>query len=217
MRLHRETVWWEPWVSDLTEWMAPASLSWTGYILPCTGLNKTFSILHSPSDFLTPASPSANPSPGLCSLDSSSWKDFILAQHETFLKGSWHFEKKNSHCQSCVPNWSSPILKINAALHLLNGYKTPPPASVSPSAKWGQKSLSSSNIVILYLKPGPVVPTGTSDSMPPLFPVCPVCALKRHRCPQGSVSELSASGEVLPKGMPQGGEDRHPPKLEHSW
>lgn len=86
-RVHGETVRWEPWVSDLTEWMAPASLpchlwrkegfrgeSWTewpqgslyltgpreqlrtrtGYIFPCTGFNKTFSILHPTSDFLTP-------------------------------------------------------------------------------------------------------------------------------------------------------------------
>ena len=131
--------WWEPWVSDLTEWMAPASLSWTGYILPCTGLNKTFSILHSPSDFLTPPNPSANPSPGLCSLEGSAWKDFILARHERFLKGSWRFEKKNSHCRSCVPNSSSPILKISAALHLLNGYKTPPQPQ-SPHLQNGGKN-----------------------------------------------------------------------------
>lgn len=105
------------------------------------------------SGFLNP-SPSANPSPVLCSQEGSLWLvDFLVVWNETFLKDSSRFVKKES--------LSKPFFKLEFSyiadrcgsaifwIALRHG------ASVSPSTKWGQKSLSISDIVIQCLQLGP--------------------------------------------------------------
>lgn len=113
--------------------------TWTGYVLPCLVPSRTFwEAACNPLLASSHPVPSANPSPTLCSREGRAWKDFIVDHNETFLKGSCVSEKKDSHRQSCFPNWSFPTSQIDMAFHLLNNYKA---SSLSlPICKMGARN-----------------------------------------------------------------------------